>query len=255
MTKRQMRHLCNQLRRCFKLSERFVKLIEFERNNRRHFAIAGYAIRSLDFFSGAISALSKREYTSVPTITRSGVEAFLYFVNLIKYENYDSLILLKVCKEKLRVSENAEKIEGLRFEVEKQEFKERKAEIEASIESLAEYAEDYKNLCSSIKKRFEAADMGELYLSMYNIFCGESHSDMMAIEGGNMTGDLSDWSFHRCKSPENDTLLYVNVLLDLMLAVPVRLNEFSDLKEEAALQEISDTVESTRALYDLPYMD
>ena len=248
MNTRQMRHLCNQLRRCFNSSERFVKAVKYDAHDRRHFAIAGYSIRTLDYFSGTISALSKREYVSVPSITRSGVEAFLYFTNLIKHENYDTLILVGVYKEKLRAAKNAEEIPSLNAETQTNEFMEHKASIQAKIESLSEHMEDYKNLCGSIKQRFEAADMRELYLSMYNIFCGESHSDMISLEGGNMEGDEEAWTFRRRKVPNRDTFLYVNTLLDLLMAIPTKLNEFLKLEREAELQEISTLIESTRTL-------
>jgi hypothetical protein len=252
MTKREVRHLCNLLRQCFNTSERFVKKVRFENNNQRHFAIAGYAVRTLDYMSGVISALSKSEYSSVPTITRSGVEAFLFFVNLIKHDQYNHFIHLHLLTYKLRQANDAQQIDGLRAETSTGRFAAHKARVEAEIASLSNYEDGYNRLCSTIKKRFEAADMGELYLSMYSIFCDESHSGMMAVESGNMTGDEFGWFFRRSKSPNSDILLYVHVLLDLLIAIPGRLNDFFELNLESDLETIQELIDNTKCRFPLP---
>lgn len=252
MTNRQMRHLCNELRRCFNKSEKFFKKVDFEGGNRRHQMISGYAVRTLDLLSGSISTLSKKEYVSVPTVTRACVEAFLLFVNLIVHENYESLIILHVKKERKRALENALIIEDIEQFADREVLSGYIDATQREIDDLAEHMGDYNELCASVKKRFYAAGMGQLYLSLYNLFCGESHSDFIAVEGGNLIGEAQEISFARRNTPTRDILLYVHVLLDLLVAIPVRLNAFLELGEDEEINSIVARIEEAKALYDLP---
>lgn len=253
MTNRERLQIANQLSRCFNLVESLVKVAPFVRNNRRHYVLAGYSVRTLDFIAGAISCLKHRRYASLPVQLRAAVDSFLFFVNTIIDENYDSLILVHTFKEKLRIARNAERIEALEDVVASDEFQEFRAYYQSKVDDLAEYHTEYNRKCKRIGSRFECAGMPALYWSMYSLLSGETHSDMMAVEHSILHGDIEDWTFRRCQSPTSDSLFFIHALLDLLVAIPRRLNSFLEMGVNDKVSEVEAIVSTLKE--DFPISD
>lgn len=238
MTNSQMRDLCNQLRDCFHSTEQFVQSIEFDAHNLRHIGVTLYATRTLDYLSGVITTLSRKEYTSIPVLTRAGLESFVWFLYIIRHENSPSVVCLHDLYQKNNVLNKAtEELASIRGE----SVDEIQAWIErhkSNIEELSDVEAEYKKTCGSIFERFRSVNLEKYYRAVYALLSAESHSCLSAVEKGNLNTYDSCPSVQSCKYVNSRTLLCVQILLDLFENIPKQLDRFLELNRNKDIERI-----------------
>lgn len=249
MNKRDRTALCRKLNGMLKTVEDAAYSFEPDQDEGRTYILMGYAFRTLDLIGGCISSIQTKQYSSVPILLRSAVESFLFFINTARHDDYHELIFLHSLKESLTLLKKIEEIESLQGYAESQEYLNLREKRQQAIEERRQWRAEYNQKCGHIAKRFEAAGMGELYYSMYSHLCGAAHSDVRALEDFNLTLVSDEWCFVRRAIPNTSFNLYIHVIIDLLVALLNRLNEFFDLGKDNDVNKFREYSETIKDKY------
>ena len=220
MTNTQRKKLAAQLKQVLKETENLVSNIQFDQRKPQHYMLSAHAFRILAFLEGANSCIKSKNFISIPVLLRSAYEVMPIIINLIKDKDYYKLIFLHGYIERLKVLKRAQLIENLKERTKTKEYINKIDDIKSKIQILKDYQLTYNNHYKSKKGRFKYAELSEDYTSIYPCLCGETHSDLMAIEANNLKLEDGKWSHVKCRNLEDqDLLLHVHLMLDIIMII------------------------------------
>lgn len=238
MNKKDRTIIFRKLTHMLKSVKNKISQIQYETDNGRHYCLLGYSHRTIDLMHGTISLISIQRYSSVHVVFRAAFESYIYFINIIKHDSYDKLIVYHTLKEQISL---LKKVKYIKFmKTDEKYIKEKIQKIHTEISKYEIYKQEYQDKFKTVSKRFDAAGLSDAYYSIYPLLCGDSHSDMLAIERTNLvlTGEGLNWDFTSTGKYNYNIGTIIYILIDMMVYILAELNEFYDMAWEKDIEAI-----------------
>ena len=159
-----------------------ISKIIFEADNIQHIISVSLYGTILENCSSCILLFKKKHFTSIPILTRNMFEALIDLMNAINDPNYYKYMNVANLVQKRKILRHIiDNYESQNISIPQigiQDFREEFENIRRKINQLKD--DGYEKL--SILDRFNRADLDELYPSLYNILCQESHNNLSVLE-------------------------------------------------------------------------
>ena len=211
--------------------------------------IATYFSTQIDYSKAITNLLKTKSYVAIPPVFRSLFEAHIDLINLCNHKDYHLILYGINIKQEINNLENLFKEPENPFLA--HSIKEKK-DIGAEIKKLRNNLNTIKGLANKkyddnifqIKKRFELAEMGPTYSSIYSTLCSHTHNDLYRVETRHL--DISDeektvhidnqWEVSDVKAP---ILTLPGVLINSLQTV---FNRYSVEEKEILLEKRDEVV-------------
>lgn len=152
--------------------------------------------------SSSIKVLYQSDhFTAIPVLLRTILEAFVDLCNLCQDPKYGYSLIMNSQHESLRFLKAAQNDQNVYANMIAQDpnIDEQIASFEAKIDVLKKNG----NKRLKVRERFEKADMGDEYQTIYNMLCTASHNDIRALRTRHLV--ISGESFSLEIFKEEDT--------------------------------------------------
>jgi hypothetical protein len=193
-------NLVNKMVKSF-LSE--TSTTTFNKHNAQNLYLMCLYGRVFELGVSALNLMKINDYTGVPVVLRSQLEAFVDFANLIADKEFAKIIGANFVAQKKRLYKNFGK------------------DLERS--ELPPYSDDGTERAvkgikpQSISERFENVSLKKAHISAYFILCGYSHNDLAMLENRHIERSDNDYKIVFFKEEPLLNCLRFGVTLGLTL--------------------------------------
>ncbi len=169
--------LCDNL----KLIKEITKELTFSKDNMQHLFSISLFCTIYENSTACLVLINNKIYSAIPVMLRNILEAHIDLIILSKKEDYYYDMAASYLKERNKILKlscqpnySNEYLECLKS---KDDIQEKYVNSKKDYEDLIE--KGYKAL--SLKDKFKKADSMDLYLSIYNLLCQDSHNNISSL--------------------------------------------------------------------------
>lgn len=142
--------------------------------------------------------------TAIPVLLRTILEAFVDLCNLCQDPKYGYSLIMNSHNESLRFLKAAQNDQNIYTNMIAQDpnIDEHIANFEAKIDALKTNGNKRLN----VRERFEKADMGDEYQTIYSMLCTASHNDIRALRTRHLVIDGKSFSLEVFKKEDTQAM-------------------------------------------------
>ncbi len=221
-----------------------IKKMKFDDNDSQQLFSISLLCTIFEFTDTCYQLIKNNRYSSIPILLRNLLEANIDLINLVNCEDYSQNMAAsylngrnKFLKEAVENTDN-EYLKGLSG----------KDDIQIKYNnSLAEQKELKNNGHKAllIKEKFMLAKSLDLYNSVYNELCQETHNNISALEGRHYDRKIKKITIF--KMPEEDEMLrYLDSLNGIIVTSCEKITEIISIKDKKELIDAVDELKNLR---------
>lgn len=172
-------YLRNQLAGIISLIHQSIFEAPVDANKKQELFMTTLLCSIVENASSIVELLKNEIYTGIPVLVRNSLEAHIDLKNLFVDDEYFKDMITSFSKQEERFFGNANK-DNSYFEtiIGLDEFAKREKKYE---EFVKQHVKSHKSKMPSVLKRFESAGEGDMYYSVYNQLCRDSHNSLDAL--------------------------------------------------------------------------
>jgi hypothetical protein len=209
-----------------------ISKVQFSISNKVHLLSISLFCSIFENTVAVRMLFENKNYSAVPLILRSILEAHIDLIILSNSENYYESISANYHKERIKMLRNIlNDPERNKYFNSFPNFQQNFTESKEQLEKLK--SKGHKPL--TIKEHFELANMADLYVSVYALLCQEIHNDLKSLELRHINLELHRIELFRERS-KKDMLPYVDSLMGVLIVSFQRILVLLKLKEDDNFQ-------------------
>ncbi len=191
--------------------------------------------------------LKKNMYTAVTVLFRNILEAHIDLINIIQDENYYKDMAVSYLKERNKILKSACDKKENRFIEELKNIEDICKKYQESKDEFDDLINDGAKVLTIIEK-FEKAESEDLYLSIYNLLCQETHNNVISLSSRHFNEDTLGVEIFK-KIDESKILPYVDSMMGVLVKSCELISNLLDTEYDKNLNIAKEILEHFRKSY------
>lgn len=184
-------------------------------------------------------------FTAIPVLLRTILEAFVDLCNLCQDPTYGYSLIMNSHNESLRFLKAAQNDQNVYANMIAQDpdIDEHISNFETKIGTLK--TNGHKRL--NVRERFEKADMGDEYQTIYNMLCTASHNDIRALHSRHLVISGRLFSLEIFKKEDTQTMYeQLGIASELLWRATNEIHGLLKSRQDKELQSLRDDLNKIR---------
>jgi len=209
--------MVNLLKDNLERTKKTLRKLHFSNNDPQHLLSICLLCTIYENCTACLKLFEQRINSSVSILLRNILEAHIDLINISRDKNYYNNMILSYLFQRNKIlkiaSEKGNENSYLKCLSDKNDIEEKYKESKKDYEQLIR--DGYKNF--SIKEKFMLADQLDLYLSIYNLLCQDTHNNLTYLEKRHYNADSDEIELFK-HLPFEELLPYLDSINGILIS-------------------------------------